>query len=450
VGSVWKAGYGQVVAISFVVCLIVGSLTIQWARSGQQPRCAPLTHASVVRDEGWTKRFAAYGDGNVRLDDWTGADGTWSVRLPDGRTVWIFADTFLGQVRPGPNRHGQPYPWRSPLATPLIRNSAILESAGGALTATLRGDTAAGAPTAWIGAGKVYWPMSAVLDDGALRVFLQRIGPPDERHAFGVVERAALATVPLSHLDRPGPVTLLPEPSRDAAGEEVFYGLGALRAGRYVYIYGATSNTTRGGQSAYLARVPADRVAHPGDWEYWHGAAGQDGAGQDGAGQAGAGAGALRAGGAGAGGPVAGGAVSAAAGAGAVVGDGTDTWGPAAGARPVLPFVPGRTGVSAGFSVVRQGGTYVLFTMDPTRPVGGISRIASYWSCDPAGPWHGPAPVYDPPEVVRGGTTFAYSPFAHPEQGGPGLLLSYDLNDTRRTHDNVGLYRPKFIRVRMR
>jgi len=437
---VWKAGHGQVVAISFVVCLIVGSLTIQWARSGQQPqpRCVPLTAASVVRDEGWTKRFAAYGDGNARLDDWTGADGTWSVRLPDGRTVWIFADTFLGRVRPGPNQRGQPYPWRSPLATPLIRNSAILESANGALTTTLHGGTATGPPATWIGAGEVYWPMSAVLDDSALRVFLQRIGTPGERHPFGVVQRAAVATVPLSHLDRPGPVTLLPKPRRDPAGEEVFYGLGALRAGRYVYIYGATSNTTRGGQSAYLARAPAGRVAHPNDWEYWHGRAGSTGStgstGQDGSvGQRG----------------LAGGAGSTGA-AGASAGAGADAWGGAAGARPVLPFVPRRTGVSAAFSVVRQGGTYVLFTMDPTRPVGGISRIASYWSCDPAGPWHGPAPVYDPPEVVRGGTTFAYSPFAHPEQGGPGLLLSYDLNDTRRTHDNVGLYRPKFIRVSLR
>jgi len=409
---VWKAGYGQVVAISFVACLIFGSLTIQWARSGQPPRCGPLSAASVVRDDTWTKRFAAYGDGNARLDDWTGADGTWSVRLPDRRTVWIFADTFLGPVEPGPNPRGQPYAWRSPFATPLIRNSAILEGTDGALTTTLRGSAANGAPAAWIGAGSVYWPMSAVVDGAALRVFLQRIGASDEQHPFGIVQRAAVATVPLDHLDRPGPITVLPKPRRDSGGEQVFYGLGTLRAGRYVYIYGATSNTTRGGQSAYLARVPAGRVAHLDDWEYWHGADG-NGTGAD---------------------------------------DGADAgeWGGEAGARPVLPFVPRRTGVSAGFSVVRRNGTYVLFTMDPTRPVGGISRIASYWSCDPAGPWHGPAPVYDPPEVVRGGTTFAYFPFVHPEQGGPGLLLSYDLNDTRRMHDNVGLYRPKFIRVSLR
>lgn len=63
------------------------------------------------------------------------------------------------------------------------------------------------------------------------------------------------------------------------------------------------------------------------------------------------------------------------------------------------------------------------------------------------GPWLGPASVYDPPEVVRGGTTVAYVPFAHPEQGGPGLLLSYDVNDTRRMLDAVGLFRPASVRV---
>jgi hypothetical protein len=30
----------------------------------------------------------------------TGADGEYSVLLPDGRTVWIFGDSFLGTVNP--------------------------------------------------------------------------------------------------------------------------------------------------------------------------------------------------------------------------------------------------------------------------------------------------------------------------------------------------------------
>jgi hypothetical protein len=405
-----------VVAISFVVCLIVGALTIQLVRPPDRgPRCVPVSASSVARDEGWTRRFAAYGDGNARLDDWTGADGTWSVRLPDGRTIWIFADTFLGPVQRGPNPRGRPSSWRSPFTAPLISNSAILQGTDDTLT-TLRGSTGDGAPAAWIGpslgqSGTTYWPMSAVLDGGALRVFLQRIEGADRDHPFGIVRRAAVATVPLADLSRPRAITALPEPHQDSYDEQVFYGLAALRAGQYFYVYGTTSNTTRGGHSAYLARVPAGRVADPGEWEYWHGRSrdrGQDDMA------------------------------------------GTDDWGGVRQARPVLPYVPGRTGVSAGFSVVRHGGTYVLFTMDPTRPVGGISHIASYWGCTPAGPWHGPSPVYDPPEVVRGGTTYAYFPFAHPEQGGPGLLLSYDVNDTRRVHDDVGLYRPKFIRVGLR
>ena len=45
-------------------------------------------------DDAFTKRFWLNGGG------FTGADGTYSVLLPDGRTVWIFGDTFLGTVTP--------------------------------------------------------------------------------------------------------------------------------------------------------------------------------------------------------------------------------------------------------------------------------------------------------------------------------------------------------------
>ena len=59
--------------------------------------------------------FNAYSDTGK---GWTGADSTYSVRLPGGRTAWIFSDTFLGPVNPDGSR---------PTTTPFINNSFMVQ-----------------------------------------------------------------------------------------------------------------------------------------------------------------------------------------------------------------------------------------------------------------------------------------------------------------------------------
>src|SRR5688572_10949916 len=49
---------------------------------------------------------------------WTGADGTTSIQLPDGRIAWLFSDTFLGAVTPEHSR---------PRDAPFIRNSLVVQ-----------------------------------------------------------------------------------------------------------------------------------------------------------------------------------------------------------------------------------------------------------------------------------------------------------------------------------
>lgn len=414
-----------VTAVAFLLSLMLGALAVNAVDLRTPPRelrCPALRATSVTRDEQWTARFAAYGNGNARIDDWTGADGTWSVPLPDGRTLWIFADTFLGPVWPPPNPRGQPYYWRSPHDAPLIRNSAILEERDGTFR-TLRGTAPGGRPDSWIdrpGRDVTYWPMSAIIepeypgsDVEVLRVFVAEIGPPHvKEHTFGTTVRSAVATFALTDLTRPRRIDELPPPPDPASDydNQVFYGQASIRWGDHVYVFGGTANTLRAGQSSYLARTVAGGLANPDRWEYW---AGPDG-------------------------------------------DGGDVWvrGVPSAARPVIPFTgigSGRTGVAAGYSVIRQGRTFVMFTMDPTVFAGGVWRISSYWSCSPAGPWHGPSKVYDTPEVVRGSDTISYFPYAHPARRDRQrrLLLSYDVNSLAKDaiHHNVSLYRPKFLRI---
>ncbi|MEZ0161942.1 hypothetical protein AB8850_29700, partial [Streptomyces griseorubens] len=113
--------------IAAVLVLVLGAVLVT-ARSegdGGDAGCAPRTVVSWAPEPRLTSTFARYGDDDARTDDWTGGDGTHSVRLPDGRLLWLFSDTFLGRVHRPPNPAGEPYAWRDGTA-PLVRNSAVV------------------------------------------------------------------------------------------------------------------------------------------------------------------------------------------------------------------------------------------------------------------------------------------------------------------------------------
>jgi hypothetical protein len=114
-----------------------------------------------------------------------------------------------------------------------------------------------------------------------------------------------------------------------------------------------------------------------------------------------------------------------------------------------------RTGVGSAYTVVRDGGTYVLFTM--AAGTAGLTTITSYWACAPTGPWHGPTRSFSPP--LPQGQVAAYNPQVHAAlNDGDRLVLSYDVNwlDTTggvlaqtNLSRNVALYRPRFVTLRL-
>lgn len=85
------------------------------------PTCVDVTAAV---DEQLRDRFGQYGD---TAGQWTGADSAYSVELPDGRTAWIYSDTFLGEVN---ETHGRP------LDSPFIHNSINVDDGGEITTYT--------------------------------------------------------------------------------------------------------------------------------------------------------------------------------------------------------------------------------------------------------------------------------------------------------------------------
>jgi len=184
---------------------------------------------------------------------WTGADSTYSVPLPGGRTAWVFSDTFLGPVNPDGSR---------PTTTPFINNSFVIQQ--GTKLKTVTGGTAT-SPTALVPppANGWYWFGAAQtshagrdLDVVALRFEKTGTGQWDWRWASNYLARFDSTTSKLK--------SLTPIPS----GANVQWSGWLLRDSGYTYVYGVEDL----GASKYqhVARVRGDDLtAKP--WEYWTG-----------------------------------------------------------------------------------------------------------------------------------------------------------------------------------
>lgn len=362
--------------------------------------CVPRTVGSWSADAGLTAEFARYGDDAARTDDWTGGDGTHSVRLPDGRLLWLFSDTYLGRVHRPPNPAGESHAWRDTTA-PLVRNSGVLMR-DGRLAATLPAPLFPDpAPDRW------RWPVAARVEprspgaaERVVRVLLwvRTAGQPPWIYGVPTATEVATLTLPDLRLESVVPVLdqrQVPDPSR-----RVLFGTTLVEEDGWTYVFGGDDGrpASRPASHMYAARVPEGALADPAAWEYWNGSA----------------------------------------------------WQTRARPRPVLGDER-RKGVGSAFSVVRVEGTYLLFTM--AAGAEGLTTVASYWACSPTGPWHGPAGRFRT-ELPRGGTA-AYNPQAHPELSDGGrLVLSYDVNWLETAgaavmlSRNVSLYRPRFVTVR--
>ncbi|WP_405592560.1 DUF4185 domain-containing protein [Streptomyces sp. NBC_01092] len=364
--------------------------------------CAPHSVASWSADEGLTAEFARYGDDPTRTDDWTGGDGTHSVRLPDGRMLWLFSDTYLGQVHAPPNPFGESYTWREASA-PLVRNSAVVMRDGrlqSTLPAPLFPDPA---PNQW------RWPVAARVEprspgssERVLRVLLWVRTAGQSPWIYGVPTATEVATLSLPELRVESVVRVLDQQLVPDPARRVLFGTTLVEEDGWSYVFGGDDGqaASRPVSHAYVARVPEGRLAEPGAWQYWNGSA----------------------------------------------------WAkPGKRWRPVLGDGQG-TGVGSAFSVARVRGTYLLFTM--AAGTDGLTSVTSYWACSPVGPWRGPTKDFSP-SLPPGGQVAAYNPQVHPELSGDGaLVLSYDVNwlDTgsaaAQLNRNVSLYRPRFVTLR--
>lgn len=160
-------------------------------------------------------------------------DNDISVRLPDGRRVWFFNDTFLGINNPYDNILSQNY---------FARNAMVIESASGVMTTVNHGTQAsphdfivpAYPPTnASPPAVNLYWMADAVIEAGKLKLILVEVIDPKNGNGTYATGRRDLATFSLPSL------------TLESVQQLPFTGTDAYEAiiddGEYWYIYACIS-----------------------------------------------------------------------------------------------------------------------------------------------------------------------------------------------------------------
>jgi hypothetical protein len=178
---------------------------------------------------------------------WATADGSIPVPLPDGRTLYMYGDTFVGTVNSSGTISSSKY---------LVENSAVMQT-GTCFNPLLRGSS--NSRTAWIAppaSGQAYWPSSAVVDGaGNLQVFLMHV-----RYSDGFVYGMKIATFSLPSLTLQGISAQLPFTDLLRT-----YGTTALVDGGFAYLYSTHDQDQR------LARVPLTAVTNANAYQFWNG-----------------------------------------------------------------------------------------------------------------------------------------------------------------------------------
>jgi hypothetical protein len=360
-------------------------LTFAWTLLAALELCAGSEPAGKAAPE-WDALFH-------RDSGWLGADGAYSIPLTGDTTLWLFSDTFVGQVKEGKR-----------LDARMINNSIALQR-GTNPPEFFYGTTADGQPASFItpqhGSGHDYfWLAHGARTARGLYFFLHRVVTVSPGAAFGFkLVDGWLACV--ANPEAPPPQwritqSKVPFTSISADGALIF-GNAVLPEGEFVYIFGGDSRSEGKKAGApnglAVARAPVNRLGDFAQWRFLANGAWQKDCRK-------------------------------------VTPVFSDL-----GSEFSVSWLPARKEYAAVYS----------------EGIGG--RIVIRLAPALAGPWCNPVLVYQCPEMKWSPQIFCYAAKAHPEltSAPDELLITYAANSWSfedLSHD-ARLYWPRFLRVKL-
>ena len=185
---------------------------------------------------------------DLRGPGWIGGDSTYSVRLPDQRTLWLFSDSFIGEV----SGSGRPAPGMA-----MVHNALVAESESGRLSTR----TAEGPESFFPDPSDdtYYWVQDAAVEGDELVVFLsltRQVGDQGFAGDHNAIARVSLPDLTVIEIIDPGAGT----------SDDVAWGAGVMSTPTHTYVYGVEDLEKT--KYLHLARVPAGNLSDRSRWEY--------------------------------------------------------------------------------------------------------------------------------------------------------------------------------------
>jgi Domain of unknown function (DUF5005) len=323
---------------------------------------------------------------------WTGADGTYSLLLPDGTNLWVWSDSFIGTVNPGTRKRS------SPLFTAHNSLTILNQSTGSWTTLGYPPKTTSyfvprnSKDWFWVSDGVVVQSAS-----GSYKILIVLLEWSGDFQLVG--HSVAQLSWPSLAVDSITPITGL--------DTSIEWGTKILQAGDSYYIYGLKDPGTDT-KTPYLARTNSiNNLANAAKWEFWNATQSHWMTGES----------------------------NATAMAGVVA---------------ITPEYSVHAMTYSGSTF------YVMTGMDPQNPPYPLwDAVTTWYSCSPQGPWSNKATIYTAPEAGTNGcdvgTLVTYNAKAHPEfSDASGILVSYNVN-ANQGQDLVCAddYKPRFIRLQI-
>ena len=323
-----------------------------------------LQAQQVERLENLTDQFR-------RTNGWTGGDGVYSIPLNKETNLWLFSDSWVGEIRD--NRHHQ---------SRLINNSVALQPIQKASETPpqfyFRSDSSG--PQSFLvpedGKGW-YWLFHGERNPEGLFFFLNRLEKPEKEQpnsAWNFRMTGNLLAV-VSNPDDPPlawNIKQVPVPAaRMEKDQHLFFGSAVMRHGEHCYIYGTgrTGGFLSGRRGMILARTASSDLSDFSRWEYF----------------------------------------------------GENGWSSNPDQVQVIA-----SGLPTEYSVSWMESRNKFVAVFTGFGISG--RIQCLQADRPEGPWGDPLTLYECPEKEWNKSFFCYAAKAHPQLSGEGLVISYVCN----------------------